>query len=99
MDPRPRHSNNSRSSKTLPMASSASLLPPSGTARLYWFSISWRPSAIYFSTIQVARRMSSGSKPAMPRHMIVLLMRDVEAGGDGRLPERQTYVVGGNFCM
>ena len=44
MKPSPRHSKYGRSSMTSVMRRSARGLPSHGTTRVYWFSISQRPS-------------------------------------------------------
>jgi hypothetical protein len=63
IEPRPRHSKNSRSSYTSVSAVSAAALPPRVTTRAYWFSTSARPSAICSSSIQIDCSISSGSNP------------------------------------
>jgi hypothetical protein len=65
IEPKPRHSKNSRNSNARPTAARAAPLPSAGTMRLYWFSISQRPSAICLTTIQIDCSTSSGSKPAI----------------------------------
>ncbi len=65
MNPRPRHSKCGRSSKTSASSARARGLPSSRTTREYWFSTSQRPSRIWASSMAMACRTSSGSKPVV----------------------------------
>ena len=60
-DPRPRHSNDSRTSIVSSIAASASGFPSGRTTRVYWFSTSQRPSARWRRIIAIASSRSSGS--------------------------------------
>ncbi len=62
IQPRPRHSNVSRSSIVSSSAASARGLPSRRTTRVYWFSTAQRPSRNWRSSMTTACRMSSGSK-------------------------------------
>src|SRR5689334_13620935 len=62
MGPIPRHGRVA-TSKTSSMTLSASGLPVRVTEREYWFSSSARPSSSWFRSIEIACRMSTGSKP------------------------------------
>ena len=64
MNPSPRHSKCGRSSNVSDISFSAWVLPSGRTTRVYWFSISQRPSRICCSSMCTDARMSSGSNPA-----------------------------------
>ncbi len=49
------------------MTASARGFPSHGTARVYWFSTSARPRRTWRRSMEIACRMSSGSKPATTR--------------------------------